>query len=124
MKKLQFALLIIFLFQLGIINSQERPPSQRPSSPKIKITGTIIDKTSKLPLEYATISFTNSKNAKALAGGITDAKGAFNIEIAPGVYDIKIEFISFKNIEIKAKNLIENTNLGQLFLEEDAAQLN
>ena len=124
MKKLQFAVLIIFLFHFGIINSQQRPSSQRPSSPKIKITGIIIDKTSKLPLEYATISFTNSKNAKTLAGGITDAKGAFNIEIVPGIYDVKIEFISFKILEITAKNFKESTNLGQLFLEEDAAQLN
>lgn len=124
MKKLQFAFIFLLLFQLGKMNAQERPSTERPLQTKIKITGNIIDKTSQLPLEYATISFTNPTNSKTLAGGITDDKGAFNVEIASGVYDIKVEFISFKNLEIKGKNLQENTNLGQLFLAEDAAQLN
>ena len=42
----------------------------------------------------------------------------------PGIYDIKIEFISFKSIEIKQKSIQQNTNLGQIALDEDAAQLN
>jgi hypothetical protein len=96
----------------------------KPLAKKIKITGIVVEKTSKQPLEYATITFANPKNPKAYAGGITNAKGEFDIDINPGVYDIKVEFISFKSIEIKQKSLQEDTNLGQIALEEDAAQLN
>lgn len=96
----------------------------KPLAKKIKITGIVVEKVSKQPLEYATITFINPKNPKAYAGGITNTKGEFDIDINPGVYDIKIEFISFKSTEIKQKSLQENTNLGQISLEEDAAQLN
>lgn len=91
---------------------------------KIKITGKVIEKVSKQPLEYATITFTNPNSPKSIAGGITNPKGEFDINVTPGIYDIKIEFISFKTITIKDRNLQEKTNLGQIALEEDASQLN
>ena len=98
--------------------------AQQGSNPKIKITGKVLEKISKQPLEYATITFLIPNNPKPVAGGITNPKGEFDIEITPGVYDIKIEFISFKLNEIKQKNLKASTNLGVINLEEDANQLN
>lgn len=97
---------------------------QTPEAKKIKVTGKVLDNTSKQPLEYATIALVNTKNPKAIAGGITNNKGEFDIDVNPGVYDIKIEFISFKPTEIKAKSITENTNLGEFSLAEDATQLN
>ena len=119
MKSFTFALVLLLL-----LNSINHYSQQNSKSPKIKISGTVIEKVSKLPLEYATITFTNTTSTKALAGGVTNAKGEFSIDIALGTYDIKIEFISFKHILIKDKNLQEKTNLGQITLEEDATQLN
>jgi outer membrane receptor for ferrienterochelin and colicins len=119
MKSFTFALVLLLLF-----NSLKHYSQQNSKSPKIKISGTVIEKVSKLPLEYATITFTNATSTKALAGGVTNPKGEFSIDIAPGTYDIKIEFISFKHIIIKDKDLQEKTNLGQITLEEDATQLN
>jgi outer membrane receptor for ferrienterochelin and colicins len=95
-----------------------------PMGEKIKITGTVIEKLSKQPLEYATVTFISSKNAKVVAGGITSPKGEFNIDVNPGIYTVKIEFISFKSIELKDKVLKANTDLGTISLSEDAAQLN
>lgn len=119
MKKLQFVLAFLFLITSFLSFAQGRPQFS-----KIKITGKVIEKVSKQTLEYATITFTNAKSTKAIAGGITNPKGEFDIDIIPGTYDIKIEFISFKPIIIKDKNLTESTNLGQITLEEDATQLN
>jgi outer membrane receptor for ferrienterochelin and colicins len=96
----------------------------KPERAKITITGKIIEKTSKLPLEYATVTFKNSKNPKLIFGGITDNKGDYSIEIVAGTYDISFEFISFKPTLISQKQLTENTNLGTTALEEDATQLN
>lgn len=118
MKKIKVAFTILLLFHVCIHYAQTKPSAQ-----KIKITGTIVDKVSNQPLEYATVTFASPLNPKSVGGGITNAKGEFNIDINPGVYDIKIEFISFKPIEIKQKNLQQNTNLGQIALEEDASQL-
>ncbi|MES2574736.1 MAG: outer membrane beta-barrel family protein [Bacteroidota bacterium] len=90
---------------------------------KIKITGKVIEKTSKQALEYATITLTNPNSSKAISGGITNPKGEFNIDINPGTYDIKIEFISFEPILIKGRSLSESTNLGEIALEENVSQL-
>ncbi|HLF51416.1 TonB-dependent receptor domain-containing protein [Flavobacterium sp.] len=119
MKQLKFAITFVLLCTTFLNFAQTRPLAK-----KIKITGTVVEKISKQPLEYATITFLNPKNPKAVAGGITNAKGEFDIDINSGTYDIKIEFISFKIIELKGKKLTEDTNLGQIALEEDAAQLN
>ena len=119
-------LTLTFFLTLVCSFAQQRqgPPRQGPAAAKISITGTVIEKISKQPLEYATISFTNSRTAKVVSGGITDPKGAFNIAVSPGMYTIKIEFISFKSIELKDKVLKEDTDLGTIALSEDAAQLN
>ncbi|WP_310381424.1 TonB-dependent receptor domain-containing protein [Flavobacterium sp.] len=119
MKKFNILLILSLLLSSSFIYSQQRPEIK-----KIKITGTVIEKTSKQPLEYATITFKNPTNPKAIAGGITNAKGEFDVEINQGIYDITIEFISFKPVEIKQKNIQENSSLGQIALEEDQTQLN
>jgi outer membrane receptor protein involved in Fe transport len=119
MKNFKFLAILVLL-----MTSINHYSQQKPQGPKIKITGTVIEKVSKLPLEYTTITFTNASSPKAVAGGITNPKGEFSIEITPGIYDIKIEFISFKPIVLKDKSLTEKTNLGQISLEEDATKLN
>ena len=119
MKKLQFVLTFLFLIISFLNFAQGKPPFS-----KIRISGKVIEKVSKQTLEYATITFMNAESPKAVAGGITNPKGEFDIDIIPGIYDIKIEFISFKPILIKDRNLTETTNLGQIALEEDATQLN
>lgn len=118
MKNIKPLLLFIFFFNISINYSQ-----QGPAIAKIKISGTVIEKVSKLPLEYATITFLNAKNPKAKTGGITNQKGEFDIDVVPGVYDIKIEFISFTPIILNQKKLQSSINLGQIALIEDSTQL-
>ncbi|WP_291101853.1 MULTISPECIES: TonB-dependent receptor domain-containing protein [unclassified Flavobacterium] len=119
MKKLKFAITFLLLCTSFLNFAQGRPMAI-----KIKITGTVVEKVSQQPLEYATITFTNPRNPKAIAGGITNAKGEFDVDVNPGTYDIKIEFISFKPSIIKQRKFQESTSLGKIALEEDASQLN
>ena len=119
MYKFTFVIPFLLLFTTQFTFSQERS-----AAIKLKITGKVVEKKSQQPLEYATITFINSINPKTIAGGITNAKGEFNIDLNAGSYDIKIEFISFKPIVIKQKNIQESVNLGTIDLEEDASQLN
>ncbi len=119
MKKIKLVLTFLFLFTTYINFAQGGPQVS-----KIKITGKVFEKISHQPLEYATITFVNPKYPKAKTGGITNEKGEFDINVNPGIYDIKIEFISFKPTIIKQRKLQVSTNLGQINLEEDASQLN
>lgn len=119
MKNFKFFATAAFLLFSFLNYSQEMPPQK-----KIKITGKIVEKTSGQPLEYATIAFINIANNKLTTGGITDAKGEFNVDVTPGNYNIKAEFISFKPLEISQKKLTQSTNLGTISLIDDATQLN
>jgi len=96
---------------------------QKPDVKKVKVTGKVIEKGTNQPLEYSTISLINPTTNKVVAGGITDAKGDFSFDAVPGTYNVKVEFISFKPTELKAKSIKENTNLGTISLEDDATQL-
>ena len=120
MKKLN-AIALIVLFLSSILSFGQQAPIAKA---KLKITGKVIEKTSKQALEYATITLRLPNNPKAITGGITNNKGEFSVEAAAGTYDITIEFISFKFTEIKGKTIDSNTNLGTIGLAEDAAQLN
>lgn len=119
MKKLKSVLTILLLITQFLSFAQGKPQVAR-----IKITGKVIEKISKQPLEYTTITFLTPNSTKSVAGGITNPKGEFDINVTPGIYDIKVEFISFKPIVIKQKDLQKSTNLGEIALEEDASQLN
>lgn len=120
MKQINFAVMLV-LFFTGFYNyAQQGPPSKN----KVKVTGKVFEKVTKQPLEYATISIMAPNDTKVIAGGITNPKGEFEVAVAPGTYDIKVEFISFKSTEIKQKSIQDDTNLGVVNLSEDAAQLN
>ena len=97
--------------------------AQKSEIRKVKISGKVIDKVTSQPLEYTTITFVEVGNPSAVSGGITDAKGAFNFDIKTGTYDIKIEFISFKPVEIKNRSIQNDVNLGTFSLVEDATLL-
>lgn len=116
MKKLQwiFAVLLTLTFFSNYAQS----------GPKVKVTGKIVEKATKQPLEYATVTLTLPNDTKPVAGSITDPKGEFTIDVAPGTYDIKLEFISFQPVVLKARAVTQNTNLGNVELSEDAQMLN
>ncbi len=118
MKNLFGFLLTLILLTPSIYYSQQKSVTS-----KIIISGKIIEKNNKTPLEYATVTFKNSTNPKLIFGGISDSKGDFSIEIEPGSYDIFFEFISFKPYIINQREFLTNTNFGTINLEEDFNQL-
>ncbi len=118
MKTIKFTLTFLLVFTSFLNFSQTRILGK-----KIKISGNVLENVNKQPLEYATLTFVNSKNPKIVTGGITNAKGEFDVIISAGIYDVTIEFISFKPTILKQQNLQENTNLGQITLNEDPSQL-
>ena len=85
--KFLFSLLLFFCLSIGF--SQERKASK-----KVKISGKVIDKANKQPLEYTTITLQNTAKPSDVTGGITNNKGEFSFDVNAGIYDIKIEFIS------------------------------
>lgn len=96
--------------------------AQKPVEKKLFISGKVIEKGSKLAVEYATVSFKNS-TTNQLFGAMTDATGSFSFEITPGDYTGEIELMSYKKVAIAPQKYTENTTIGTFTLESDVSQL-
>ncbi|MGS2726050.1 outer membrane beta-barrel protein [Psychroserpens sp. BH13MA-6] len=83
---------------------------------EITVSGTVIDADEKYPLEYATVSILKSSDKTLVMGEITDPKGKFKIDIVPGTYDVKIEYLSYKTKTYENKVLDSDINLGTVGL--------
>ncbi|PQV50190.1 outer membrane receptor protein involved in Fe transport [Jejuia pallidilutea] len=97
--------------------------AQNVKQKEVTITGQVLDKETKQPLEYATIAFFNKSLNKIETGGITDGNGNFSIPINTGLYDISIEYISFKTIKLLNRNITKSENIGVFSLELDTETL-
>lgn len=118
MSKLTSLAIAIFFFTTFLGFSQYKPDVK-----KVTITGTILEKGTESPLEYATVVFQDAANPEVLTGGVTDFDGKFNFEVKTGTYNIRFEFISFKTVELKNQTISANKNFGNVYLEADIAQL-
>lgn len=106
-----FLLVVDFLFSQKLSNSNY-----------IFITGKVIEAKTNQPLEYATIILKDTITKK-ITGGITDDRGSFRVQTPKGIYNISIEFISFKTKKIRTQNISSNRNLGIIKLDEDTNSL-
>ncbi|WP_378188264.1 TonB-dependent receptor domain-containing protein [Aquimarina sp. W85] len=93
------------------------------SNNPVRITGKVVDQITNEPLEYATVSFFDVKQQRIVTGGITDQNGAFGIDVPSGVYDVKIEFISFKTVTLPQQKLFKDTTLKPVLLSLDTESL-
>jgi hypothetical protein len=109
---IKFLLALNFLFSLNA-NAQS----------KITITGTLLDKTSKAPLEFATVSFISDDKDVSVQGGVTDLDGNYAITITPGTYKVRFEYITFKTVEKTNQVLSKDTDFGSISLAIDIALL-
>jgi hypothetical protein len=118
-------ILIPFFIFFSFISLGYALPNNSNSSidKNITVTGKVIDKDTKEPLEYATIAFFSKKENKIVDGGLTDASGNFNVKIDKGIYDISIEYISYKKITILNKKIESHLDLGTIFIEIDFESL-
>lgn len=105
------------LFSITLLFGQETIKSE-----SFIIYGTILEIETNQPLEYATIILKNTETQK-ITGGITDKLGNFNIQTPKGIYDISVEFISFKTKKFHLQNITASKNLGIIKLEENGNDL-
>jgi len=115
--KKSFFQTVLFIVVASTLNAQ-----QGKSMIRHQISGFVADKSSNVGLEFATIIIKPLEGDK-IFGGLTNAKGNFKIKVPEGVYNINIEFISFKTISFENVNINKNINLGQIYLDENSEAL-
>jgi len=119
MRNFKATFLIAFLL-LAIGAFAQTPPAA--SAGAVKLTGKLIEQESKQPLEFANVIVQTTENV-TVTGGLTDANGAFSLDVVPGTYNIKFDFISFKTIVVAGKVISGPTNMGVVAMAPDATVL-
>lgn len=89
----------------------------------IVVSGKVIEKQTNVPLGYATISFIERGQETPIFGGITNEDGIFSIEVEEGTYNIKIEYIGFIPVILENRKIMEDDDLGAIYLSEDTQAL-
>jgi len=115
MKK-SYALLTLLLCCLSLIHAQRPGGSRSQGGPSItgKITGTVLDTSTNVPVEFATVVLKDAKTDKEVNGTLTDADGNFKLtEIPTGTYTLVLSFIGYETkkvtgIELTPKKPDEN----------------
>ena len=105
----------IFLF-IGVCQSQNAKGSQ------FEVTGTVLQKGSQIPLEFATVII-ELPGSKQVYGGIVDSKGRFKISVPGGVCNLRIEFFSFETIRDDGIEIMADTDLPPYLMQESSQQL-
>lgn len=120
----KFYLFILFTFT-SYTFSQEYTAEQRANFANLLFTvsGSVTDSETNVPLEYATISLKHKRLPDKIFGGITDENGKFSVEVNPGMYNIKIDYISFESYVDDNLRVIENTDIGNIALNLDVSML-
>jgi ferric enterobactin receptor len=90
-----------------------------------KLSGTVVNASSKALIEYASVSLMDGQSQKPLNGTITDIHGNFTLPgVAAGKYIIKVEFVGFKPT---VKNYVMSgtgkVNIGTIALDPASATL-
>jgi iron complex outermembrane receptor protein len=93
------------LLTVGVYGQKEggRPGGGGKERPSIgRLYGKVVNSKSNKPVEFATISLIASRSGEVENGGITDAKGRFDItEIKVGGYEIVVGFMGYETHRIK-----------------------
>lgn len=113
-KKLQ---LLSFLFLIFGLTLTAQPNNNLVVG---SVSGSVIDKNLQEPIPYATVIIADASD-KVISGGISTEDGTFSINDIPnGNYNLKIQFIGYKDyqqpITITRKN--KDLNVGVIELEE------
>jgi hypothetical protein len=107
--------LVLLLFVSSFVFAQNE--QQRTGN----VSGFVIDDISEDYIEYANIVLYSVKDSSLTTGGITNARGYFNIENIPyGKYYIDIDFIGYNKNRIESiqiNNQHQSINLGKIKIQ-------
>ncbi len=123
--RITFLLLSLSFYSIGWGQNAGPNNSQLAISSLITIKGQILDNETSSPLEFATISIIDSED-KIITGGLSELNGKFRLEVKPGIYKAKIDFISYESLiidPVEVTDTEKTIDLGIINLSPSAAIL-
>jgi outer membrane receptor protein involved in Fe transport len=119
--------LSLLIFSLSS-TAQNKTQNNTDISPMGEIHGVVIDKKTRVAIEYANVIVYKIKDSSMVTGALTNGKGKFLIEkLSPGRYFVKVNFIGFglktiPDLMVKPPDNL-SLNLGTIELETTATNL-
>ncbi len=113
----------IVLLTTSILFAQPSPAKYSDPLRQIKITGKVLEQDTNIPLEYATLILQSVNDTSNVTGGITNENGDFEVEVAPGFYNVIIDYISYISYKSENVHLTEDTHIGVIYLTPNLEQL-
>ncbi|WCM42311.1 TonB-dependent receptor [Flavobacterium sp. CBA20B-1] len=111
MKAINYVYCTVFALATSTVFSQENN--------QVLVTGTVVEKATNTPLEYANITIESTTNANNITGDVTDATGKFSIPVTPDTYKIRVEYLGYKTFTIDSKEINTALSLGTIAVEGD-----
>lgn len=91
-----------------------------PGGKKISISGSIVDKATGNPIEYASVALYNISDSSLAAGCITDMSGGFLLDnISEDMYWLEIRFMGYNTLKRDSLSVSKETKLGVLYIEQN-----
>ena len=103
----------VYLFSI-IIYSQSYSYNE---NKEFIVSGKVTNSENSEPLEYATITILDPKDNNVVTGSLSDETGNFKISTKKGIYNVLIEYMSFKNKTLENINVYNDLSLGEVQLE-------
>ncbi len=103
----------VYLFSI-IIYSQSYSYNE---NKEFIVSGKVTNSENSEPLEYATITILDPKDNNVVTGSLSDETGNFKISTKKGIYNVLIEYMSFKNKTLENINIYNDLSLGEVQLE-------
>lgn len=90
----------------------------------IEIIGKVLDVSTNLPIEYATISLLDTNSNTPITGTVSNIDGYFNVSTDAKNFYIEISYIGYTTKSFKTFNIVKNqVDLKEVFLSEDLQAL-
>ncbi|KMQ64205.1 TonB-dependent receptor [Chryseobacterium sp. FH2] len=89
---------------------------------KVGVSGSVVNKSNQ-PVPYASVTFSNKANKLLSDATLTDEKGQYKLDLAPGNYDITIEAIDYKKSLVN-KEITAAGSIGALSIEPETSATN
>lgn len=96
----------------------------RAQSNAVTVKGTVVEKGTNAPIEFATVAIINTETHSPLAGANTGSDGSFSIRTTAQHFQIEISFIGYQTqviTDVTPSNGV--VDLGKVTLKTDAKQL-
>ncbi len=82
------------------------------------LTGKVVEKSSKTPMEYANVVLYETKDSTMVEGTITNENGIFKFSnLSNGSYYLQISYIGFETLKTKSFILMKNRDFGSIAIK-------